>query len=373
MNKRFIPGLLLAGCVAILASCSSNKQQAPALASLAVATLEKGQTEVFVSKPATIKGEQDTEIRPKVGGYITRLLVDEGSIVRKGQLLFQIEQVAYQEAVRAAEASVKAGEANVANSRLVFENKQKLYDKGIISESEFLAAKFSYQAQEAALAQARAQLISAKNDLSYTQVTSPSDGVVGTINYRAGALVSSANAQPVTVVSDISNVYAYFSMNEKEILEITSRQGDESLAELIRNFPQVSLVMADGSTFPRTGRLETVSGVVNQTTGSVTLRAKFDNKDNMLRSGSFATVRIPETETDVLLVPQPATYELQDKRFVYVLNPDSTVTATRIEVMNNNDGKNYIVTGGLEAGQKIVTEGISKLHDGQKIAPVEQK
>lgn len=373
MNKTFTSALFFVGCATFLASCSGHKQQAPAVPQLKVATVEKGQADVYITKPATIKGEKDTEIRPKVGGYITELLVDEGSIVRKGQLLFKIDQVTYQEAARAAEAAVKASEANVANAKLTFENKQKLYDKGIISESEFLAAKFAYQAQEAALAQARAQYISAKNDLSYTQVTSPSNGVVGTINYRAGALVSSATALPVTIVSDITNVYAYFAMNEKEILEITTRAGDESLAELIKKFPEVTLVMADGSEFPRTGRLETVSGVVNQATGSVTLRAKFDNKDNLLRSGSFATVRIPETEKDVLLVPQPATYELQDKHFVYVVNPDSTVAATQIEILNNNDGKNYVVTSGVEAGQKIVTEGVSKLHDGLKIVPIEQK
>ena len=246
-------------------------------------------------------------------------------------------------------------------------------EKGIISESEFLAAQYTYQAQEAALAQARAQYVSAKNDLSYTEVTSPTNGVVGAINYRVGSLVSSTTAQPVTVVSDISTVYAYFSMTEKEILEITSRSGDESLAELIKKFPEVTLVMADGSVFPRTGQLETISGVVNQTTGSVTLRAKFDNKDNLLRSGSYATVRIPETQNDVLQVPQSATYELQDKRFVYTLAADSTVKSAQIEILSNSDGKNYIVTSGLEAGQKIVAEGVSRLRDGQKIVPVEKK
>ena len=162
-------------------------------------------------------------------------------------------------------------------------------------------------------------------------------------------------------------------MTEKEILEITSRSGDESLAELIKKFPEVTLVMADGSVFPRTGQLETISGVVNQTTGSVTLRAKFDNKDNLLRSGSYATVRIPETQNDVLQVPQSATYELQDKRFVYTLAADSTVKSAQIEILSNSDGKNYIVTSGLEAGQKIVAEGVSRLRDGQKIVPVEKK
>lgn len=373
MNKTFISALFAVGCAAFLSSCSGNKQQAPASEQLAVMTVEKGPANVYISKPATVKGDIDTEIRPKVGGFITELLVDEGSVVRKGQLLFKIDQVAYQEAVRAAEASVKASEANVANSKLTFENKQKLYEKGIISESEFLAAQYTYQAQEAALAQARAQYVSAKNDLSYTEVTSPTNGVVGAINYRVGSLVSSTTAQPVTVVSDISTVYAYFSMTEKEILEITSRSGDESLAELIKKFPEVTLVMADGSVFPRTGQLETISGVVNQTTGSVTLRAKFDNKDNLLRSGSYATVRIPETQNDVLQVPQSATYELQDKRFVYTLAADSTVKSAQIEILSNSDGKNYIVTSGLEAGQKIVAEGVSRLRDGQKIVPVEKK
>lgn len=373
MNKTLTSALFAAGCVVFLSSCSGNKQQAPAPNQLSVMTVEKSPADVYISKPATIKGDIDTEIRPKVAGFITELLVDEGSIVRKGQLLFKIDQVAYQEAVRAAEASVKAAEASVASSKLTLENKQKLYEKGIISESELLTAQYTYQAQEAALAQARAQYVSAKNDLSYTEVTSPTNGVVGAINYRVGSLVSSSTAQPVTVVSDISTVYAYFSMTEKEILEITTRADDESLAELIKKFPEVTLIMADGSAFPRTGQLETISGVVNQATGSVTLRAKFDNKDNLLRSGSFATVRIPETTGDVLQIPQSATYELQDKHFVYVVKPDSTITAAQIGIMSNSDGQNYIVTSGLEAGQKIVTEGVSKLREGQKISPVEQK
>ena len=355
----------------MLSSCSGQKQQAPVLSQLATITVKPEKADIYTSKPATIKGALDTEIRPKVGGFITELLVDEGSIVKKGQLLFKIDQVTYQEAVRAAQANVKAAEANVANTKLVFENKQKLFEKGIISQSELTATQFSYEAQQAALAQAKAQLISSKNDLSYTEVVSPSNGVVGAINFRPGALVSSSSA--VTIVSDISTVYAYFSMNEKEVLEMTTKSGDESIAEFIKKYPEVTLVMADGSIFPRTGRLETVSGVVNQTTGSVTLRAKFDNQDNLLRSGSFATVRIPEVDLEVLTVPQRASYEIQGKHFVYVVKPDSTVTATQIGIMDNSDGQKYIVTSGLTAGQQVVVEGISKLTEGQKIAPVAEQ
>ena len=371
MNKKFASSLLIVGCAVIVASCSGQKQQAPAIPQLTTLTIQPEKADIYATKPATIKGEKDTEIRPKVSGYITELLVDEGSIVRKGQVLFKIDKVTYQEAARAAEATVKASEAQVANSKLTADNKKVLYDKGIISEAEYLAAKYAYEAQMASLAQARALYISAQNDLSFTDVTSPSNGVVGTINFRAGALVSSSTSLPLTVVSDISNVYAYFSMNEKEILEITTKAGDESLAELIKKFPEVTLIMADGSAFPRTGKLETVSGVVNQATGSVTLRAKFDNKDNLLRSGSFATVRIPEVDKDVLMVPQPATYELQDKHFVYVVKPDSTVAATQINILDNNDGKYYIVTSGISAGETIVTEGVNKLREGQKIAPIQ--
>ena len=295
------------------------------------------------------------------------------SRVRKGQVLFQIDKVTYQEAVAAAEATVAASKASLANAELTLANKKKLFDKGIISESEYKVAQYTYDAQKAALAQANAQLISARNDLGFTSVTSPSDGVVGDINYRVGALVSSAGALPITTVADISEVFAYFSINEKDLLEISRKTDAVNMAEVVKDFPEVSLQLSDGSIYPIKGKVETVSGVVNQTTGSVTLRAKFDNKGNILRSGASANVLIPETDNNVILIPQRMTYEIQGKHFVYAVQPDSTVAATEIKILSNNDGQNYIVTSGVSAGAKIAAEGINSLKDGMKIIPVEKK
>ena len=375
MNKKLTSVLLISPLSLLLFSCGGQSQQGPGMGAQQISTLTLAtqQVELNSSFPASLKGKKDTEIRPKVGGYIVEQFVDEGSRVRKGQVLFQIDKVTYQEAVAAAEATVAASKASLANAELTLANKKKLFDKGIISESEYKVAQYTYDAQKAALAQANAQLISARNDLGFTSVTSPSDGVVGDINYRVGALVSSAGAMPITTVADISEVFAYFSINEKDLLEISRKTDAVNMAEVVKDFPEVGLQLSDGSIYPIKGKVETVSGVVNQTTGSVTLRAKFDNKGNILRSGASANVLIPETDNNVILIPQRMTYEIQGKHFVYAVQPDSTVAAKEIKILSNNDGQNYIVTSGVSAGAKIAAEGINSLKDGMKIIPVEKK
>lgn len=358
--------------ILVFSSCG-NKQQGLMMEGTpecAVQTLAAASTELTSSYPATIKGKQDVEIRPKVAGFITKLCVDEGSNVKKGQTLFVIDPVEYQAAVKVAEANVKVAQANVSTSRLTAQNKRELRRKNIISDYELQTAENQLATMEATLAQTQAQLVNARNNLSYTNVISPSNGVVGTIPFRVGSLVSGSTATPLTTVSDISEMYVYFSMTEKQLLEMT-RQGGQNLEEAIaKNMPEVQLQLSDGSLYGEKGKIETISGVIDPATGSVTVRAAFPNRNQVLRSGGTGVALIPYKIEDALLVPQKATYEIQDKKFVYVLQPDNTIKNTEIQVFNLNNGKDYVVTSGLKAGDKIVVENVTTLKDGQQIKPI---
>ena len=361
---------LLSGVAAV--SCGNSnagQNMAGGVPELAVETLEPVSVDLKTTIPATIRGLQDVEIRPRVSGFITKLCVDEGAVVKKGQPLFLIDKVQYEAARNAAEAAVKVAEANVATNRLTVKNKTDLQAQNIISEYDLEMAQNTLKTAEAQLAQAKAQLVSAEQDLAYTTVTSPSDGVVGSIPFRVGSLVSSSSAEPLTVVSDISKMYVYFTMNEKQLLEMTRRDG-ASLGKMVGNMPEVELMLADGSVYPQKGRIETLTGVIDTKTGSFTLRALFPNTDYVLRSGGTGNVLIPSQLDSALMVPQKATSEIQDKKFVYVLQPDSTVKNTPVEVFNLDDGKNYVVTSGLRAGDRIVVEGVATLKDGAKIKAI---
>ncbi len=357
-------------CVA-LASCGgpdkSMQQQGPReLATITVEATDATLDQVF---PATIKGRQDIEIRPQVSGFITKLCVDEGSVVRKGQTLFIIDPVQYEAAVKVAEAAVKVAGSNVSTAKLTADNKRELQSRNIISEYELQMAENDLATKEALLAQADAQLVNARKNLSYTSVTSPSNGVVGSIPFRVGSLVGPTITIPMTTVSDNSEMFAYFSMNEKQILEMMRAAGGQTKSALSK-LPQVSLKLADGSIFASKGKIETLSGVIDPATGAASVRASFPNTGNVLRSGSTGQVLIPTIYSGVMVIPQKATYEIQDKKFVYLLSDSSTVQAWGITVSPLSTGSNYIVTSGLKSGDRIVVEGISSIRNGMKIKPI---
>lgn len=374
MKKRKAIGAFVKGAAysltALLAFSCGNSQQGgmPAL-SLAVMTVEPTSQELNSAYPATIKGQQDIEIRARVSGYITKLCVDEGAVVHKGQPLFLIDAVPYQKAVQAAEAAVEVAKANVATTQLTVDSKTELHAQNIISDYDLQTAKNSLASAKAALAQGEAQLASARNDLSYTTITSPSDGVVGTIPFRVGSLVGTTTQEPLTVVSDINKMFVYFSMNEKQLLALT-RQKDGSVNSMIGAMPEVQLQLADGTMYPAKGKIETLSGVIDLSTGAVQMRATFPNAQRLLRSGGTGTVLIPSVLDSALLIPQSATYEVQDKKFVYVLGDSSKVKNTEITVFPLDNGKQYVVTSGLKPGEQVVVEGVATLRDGMPIQPI---
>ncbi len=356
-------------CLALV-GCGNKTQIPQASNEYAVREIKTTECNLSTSYPATIKGIQDIEIRPKVSGFITKVHVDEGDFVRRGQVLFSIDRVQYEAAVKSAEAAVRVARTAVSTQKLTVKNKKMLHEKKIISDYDMEMAENQLASAEAELASARAQLIDARNNLSFCSVTSPSDGVVGTIPYRVGSLVSSTTAEALTTVSNISKMYVYFSMTEKQLLEYT--KGADGVKGALAAIPAVSLQLADGSTYNQTGKVTNVSGVIDIATGSVSMRATFDNPQKILRSGGSGSVVFPIHMDNAILVPQKATYEIQDKHFVYVVGEDNKVKNTEITVLPQNDGTNFVVTGGLKAGERIVVEGVNTLSDGMAIKPISE-
>ena len=319
--------------------------------------------------PATLEGEQTVEIRPRVAGYIEKIFVDEGDYVKKGQVLFQLNANDIRAQVRSAEAQVKVAESQVATAKINRDKTKPLVEKNIVSSFQLESVETSLQSAEAQLAQAKANLANAKASLEYTMISSPTNGFIGTFPYRVGSLVSSSITQPLTTVSNTSTMRAYFSINEKAFLQLTKNLEGATTAEKLANLPEVELILPDQSVYPQKGKIEIASGIVDPQTGAINMRASFPNTDGNLRSGGSGNIRLPEYHKDVLLVPQPASYEIQGKHFVYVTNSENKVENTEIQVTAGDLKDVFVVTSGIKAGDKIVVEGINTLRDGMEIKP----
>ena len=364
----FIPLLSL-----LIACGGGNDNKIPPAAdqiqSYPVVALPSQSTTLETDYPATLEGIQNVDVRPKVDGFIEQIYVDEGATVKKGQLLFRINAPQYEQLVRTANASISSAEADVNAAQLQVNKTKPLVEKDIISKYDLDAAQLTLQSRRAALAQARAELSNAKVNLSYTRITSPVDGVIGSIPFKTGSLVNGSSAQPLTTVSNISKVYAYFSMNEKQLLDFSRNYKGKTLAEQMKNIPAVSLVLSDGTTYAQNGKIESINGLINTNTGSASLRATFSNPIGLLRSGASASVRIPQYLNDVILIPQKSTIDLQGKKFVYVLDDKGLVKNVEVQIMDIPKGNFYVVTKGLKVGDKIVLEGFQSLKDGAQIKP----
>ena len=325
-----------------------------------VVTVGTSSADMQTTYPATIKGVQDVEIRPKVQGFLTQINVKEGQTVSAGQTLFVIDNETYQAQVRQAQAAVNTAQQQVNTAQLTYENSQQLHQNRVIGDYELQTAKNSYESAKAQLAQAHAALASAREMLSFCFVKSPAAGVVGTLPFKKGALVSGSNV--LTTVANISQMDVYFSVTEKEAMAL-SQKGLNSL-------PAVKLQLADGSVYGLEGKVTRMSGVIDQVTGSVQLIATFPNPEKQLKSGGAGNVIIPRQASDAIIIPQSCVSEVQNKKFVYLLAEGNKVKYTEIKVDPQDDGNTYIVTEGLKAGDKYVTNGITKLNDGMEIVPI---
>ena len=363
MNKI----LMFAAATVLLASCGGGGGR-PSFGDneFPVTTVGAQSTTMQTTFPAVIKGVQDVEIHPKVQGFITQVNVKEGQTVGAGQVLFVLDNVTYQAQVRQAQASVNTAEAACNTAKLSFENSQKLHENGVIGDFELQSATNQYEQAKASLALAQASLASAKEMLSYCYVKSPAAGVVGSLPYKVGTLVSAGNT--LTTVSNISSMEVYFSMTEKDVLEMGKSAG--GLNGAIKDMPSVQLKLADGTLYGLEGTVTKMSGVIDAATGSVQMIAVFQNPEKLLKSGGSGTIVIPHSNNDAIIIPQSCVSEVQDKHFVYLLDKDNKVKYTEIKVDPQNDGNNYIVTDGLKVGDKYVTNGITKLNDGMEIVPI---
>ena len=369
MNKTKI--LLIAVLTVVLASCGGGKSGGkPNFGDneYAVRTVQGQNADLQTTYPATIKGVQDVEIRPKVSGFITKLCVKEGQQVKAGQLLFVIDNVTYAAAVRQAKAAVNAAKAQLNTARLTYNNSEKLFKNNVIGSYELQSSKNTMESAAAQLAQAEAAYVSAKQNLDFCFVTSPANGVIGDLPYRVGALVSASSQQALTTVSNNSTMQVYFSMTEKDLLDMTKTAGGVNAA--ISSYPAVKLQLADGSIYNHPGKVATVSGVIDPTTGTVSMRADFPNPERVLKTGASGSIVVPHTATSAVVVPQDAVVEVQDKHFVYVVGKDNKVKYTPVEINSQNDGKNYIITSGLHIGDRFVVNGVSSLQDGMEIKPL---
>ena len=360
--------LLFAFIVAVLVSCGQKGNKDFGDNEFPVETVKSQSTSMQTSYPTSLKGIQDVEIRPKVAGFITQVCVKEGQAVGAGQLLFVIDNATYQAAVRQAQALVNTATAQCNTVKMAYENSIKLRENKVIGDFELQSAKNNYESAKAQLAQAQAGLASAKEMLSFCYVTSPTAGVVGTLPYKEGATVSASSMPALTTGSNISTIEAYFSMTEKDILEMTKTAG--SMQAAIDQYPELKLQLSDGSIYSEAGRLVKASGVVDAATGSVQMIARFPNPQRLLKSGASGSIVVPRSDNNAIVIPQSVTVEVQDKVFVYLLGKDNKVKYTEIKVDTQNDGKNYIVLSGLKAGDKYVTNGITKLTDGMEIKPI---
>lgn len=368
-----IKNVLFVAAVCVLAtltSCGGSKKGGlPDFSDdeFAVATIGTSSAALQTTYPATIKGIQDVEVRPKVSGFITKVYVHEGQTVSAGQPLFAIDSETYQAAVRSAAAAVNTAKAQANTAKLTYQNNKKLYDSKIIGEYELSTAANGLATAKAQVAQAEASLASAREQLAWCVVKSPSAGVVGSLPFKVGALVS-ASGQALTTVSNNSTMEVFFSLSESQILSMSKTNG--SVQAAIAAFPAVKLQLADGSIYNHPGKVVKMSGVIDATSGSISLIAHFANPEKLLKSGGAGSIVVPNDNNSAIVIPQEACSQVQDKIFVYIVTKDNKVKYSEIKVNPQDDGKNYIVTAGLHVGDRIVLKGITKLTDGQQIKPI---
>ena len=366
-NVLFVAAI---AAIATLTSCGGSKKGGlPNFGDdeFAVATIGTSSAALQTTYPATIKGIHDVEVRLKVSGFITKVFVHEGQTVSAGQALFSIDSETYQAAVRQCQAAVNTAKAQMNTAKLTYQNNKKLYDSKIIGEYELSTAANGYATAKAQVAQAEAALASAREQLAWCTVTSPSAGVVGSLPFKVGALVS-ASGQALTTVSNISTMEVFFSLSETQLLGMSKTSG--SVQAAIASFPAVKLQLADGTIYNHPGKVVKVSGVIDSSTGSVSLIAHFANPEKLLKSGGAGSIVVPNDNNNAIVIPQEACSQVQDKVFVYVVTKDNKVKYSEIKVNPQDDGKNYIVTSGLHVGDRIVLKGITKLTDGQQIKPI---
>ncbi len=353
-----------------LYSCSSPKagpvhQGPPQLPVMAVVSAP---ATTYLEFPASLEGKVNVDVRPQVSGYLEKIFVDEGAYVKAGQPLFKIDPKVYAEQLNSAASNQLAAQANVEKAQVEVDRLSPLVASNVISDVQLKTAKANHEAAKAALAQAKAAAGSARINVGYTLVTAPVSGYIGRIPYKVGALVSNADAQPLTVLSEVQEMYAYFSMSETDFITFQNNFPGKTLEEKLKSTPPVELILADNSTFAEKGKIGTIEGQFDKTTGAITFRATFPNPDGVLRTGNTGKVRFAQEVPSAITIPQEATFEIQDKVLVYTVADSNKVSSRPIRI-SGKTANLYFVSEGLKAGEKIVLSGTGNLKDGAVITP----
>ncbi|QXP71817.1 efflux RND transporter periplasmic adaptor subunit [Polaribacter sp. R2A056_3_33] len=358
MKHYKLLSLLSLGVFLVIASCTNKEQPATAAQgpapSFPVVTMQPKTVTSYNEYPTSLEGVVNSAVRAKVSGYIQKVMVDEGQKVRKGQVLFRLETQSLSQDAGAAKARINVAQVEV--NKLV-----PLVEKNIISSVQLETAK-------ANLAQAKANYSSVSASIAYGTIRSQVDGYVGAINYREGALVSPADPTPLTTVSDISKVYAFFSLNESEYLDFLQNAEGKNLEEKLGNYAEINLVLANGNTYAEKGKIETSTGQVNKNTGTVSLRAVFNNPNQLLTNGNSGKIQIPTVFENAIVVPQQATYEQQGNIMLFKLGEGNKAEASIIKI-KAIVGNLYVVDSGINLKDKILVSGVGKLRSGTVITP----
>jgi len=356
----------------VLFACKSSADNAGGFQmppqQLPVITVSSLPATTYQEYTASLQGRKDIEIRPQVDGYIEKIYVDEGARVRKGQPLFHINDRPYREQLNNAKASLAAAKANLANAQINVNKLTPLVQNNVISDVQLKTAQAAYTAAEANVAQAEAVVQSAQINIGYALIKAPADGYIGKIPLKTGSLVGTTTAEPLTILSETKEVYAYFSLSENDFMKFKDQFKGTSIEEKIKQMPAVDLVLADNSVYQEKGKVEIAEGQFDRTAGTITFRAIFPNANGTLRSGNTGKIRIAKTITNTIVIPQEATYELQDKVFVFIVG-DSNKVASKPLTISATSGNYYLIQGGINAGEKIVYTGLERLRDGAVIIP----
>ncbi|WP_370900037.1 efflux RND transporter periplasmic adaptor subunit [Chryseobacterium gossypii] len=370
-----IPGktriIVLISSIILLQNCSKAAEGSnPTLPApeLPVYTVITSPATTYQEYPTALEGKNNVEIRSQVDGYLDKIYVEEGSFVRAGQPLFKIDSRAYGEQMNMAQANLQAANANIQKAKVEVDRLQPLVAAKVVSDVQLKTAKANYAAAIAAAAQAKATVGNARINVGFTTITAPVSGYIGRIPYKKGSLISRTDPNPLTLLSDISEIYAYFSLSELDFIAFQNKYPGATLEEKLKNMPMVELVIADNTIYPQKGKMSIVDGQFDKTTGAISVRAVFPNASGMLRTGNTGRIRMPQLFSDALVIPQESTFEIQDKTYVYVLGKDQKVTSRPVKISGKTNNY-YFISEGLKPSEKIVYTGIGNLKDGAAIKP----
>ncbi|MCD1116135.1 efflux RND transporter periplasmic adaptor subunit [Chryseobacterium turcicum] len=363
--------IILISSIILLQNCTKAAEgtnAAPPAPELPIYTVITSPATVYQEFPTALEGKNNVEIRSQVDGYLDKIYVEEGAYVRAGQALFKIDSRAYGEQMNMANANLQVANANIQKAKVEVDRLEPLVSAKVVSDVQLRTAKANYAAAVAAASQARASVGGAKINVGFTTITAPVSGYIGRIPYKKGSLISRTDPSPLTLLSDISEIYAYFSLSELDFIGFQKKYPGATLNEKLKNMPMVDLVIADNSTYPEKGKMSIVDGQFDKTTGAISVRAVFPNENGALRTGNTGRVRMPQLFANTLVIPQESTFEIQDKTYVYVVGNDKKVTSKPITISGKTDSY-YFISEGLSAGEKIVYTGLGALKDGVIIQP----